>query len=374
MRIRTRITLWYGVLLLASLLVMGGGMYFELIVERRAAKAQGLPKERMEDEVVEVVLVYCIPSILITILGGWWVMRRSLAPLDALTQRAERIQLNNLREPLPDSGNGDEIDRLAAVLNGMTQRLDKSFLQMHEFALHASHEMKTPLAILHGEVELCLQDPAATRSQRETYSSLLDEIQRLIKIVSALAFLAKADAGQAVIQRESVDLEEMVRDAVADAEMLGRATHLRVVLTHSEPISILGDRHRLRQLLLNLTENAIKYNQTHGSMEFWLGNVGGRVELTVSNTGPGIPPDRLLRVFERFFRGDPAHSEEVDGCGLGLTIARSIVESHGGTITIASAPESLTVVTVRLPHLAPGAARTPALCASLTPPSEARRR
>ena len=142
MRIRTRITLWYGVLLLSSLLVMGGGMYFELIVERRAAKAQGLPKERMEDEVVEVVLVYCIPSILITILGGWWVMRRSLAPLDALTQRAERIQLNNLREPLPDSGNGDEIDRLAAVLNGMTQRLDKSFLQMHEFTLHASHANK----------------------------------------------------------------------------------------------------------------------------------------------------------------------------------------------------------------------------------------
>jgi signal transduction histidine kinase len=349
MKIRTRLTLWYGIVLVLSLLVMGGGMYFELIVERRAAKAHGRPQERMEDEMAEVILAYGLPCILVAIGGGWWIMRRCLAPLDRLAVRAEHLQLDNLREELPCSGNGDEIDRLGVVLNGMTKRLELSFLQMREFSIHASHEMKTPLAILQGEVELCMQDPEATTSQREAYSSLLDEIQRLTTIVTALAFLARVDAGQVQILQEHVKLDEVVRDAFDDAEMLGSSAQLRVSMNRCESVSIVGDRHRLRQLLLSLIENAIKYNTPHGSIEFSLTKPEHIAELAISNTGPGIPAEKLPRVFERFFRGNPAQVGEAEGCGLGLTIAQSIVHSHGGTIAIESTPTTLTIVTIRFP-------------------------
>lgn len=349
MKIRTRLTLWYVGVLLISLVIMGGGMYYELVVERRLIKAQGKHREPMEDEVAEVMLIYCVPSVLITIAGGWWMTKRSLAPLDALTQRAERLQVHTLREPLPYSGKGDEIDRLAAVLNSMTQRLEHSFLQMRDFSLHASHEMKTPLAVLHGEVEMCLQDPAATPDQKEAYLSLLDEIQRLTKIVSGLALLARADAGQSDSLKECVDLSAVVKDAVADAEMLGQALSLQIHLKHCEPVTLQGDRHRLRQLLLNLTENALKYNVSRGSIDYSLLQSKDEAVLTISNTGPGITADKLPRVFERFFRGDSAHSSEVEGCGLGLSIAQSIVQNHGGSIEITSTPNVMTTVSVRLP-------------------------
>lgn len=349
MKIRTRLTAWYGVVLVLSLLAMGGGMYFELIVERREAKAQGLPRERMEEEVAEVIFGYGFPCILIAVVGGWWIMRRCLAPLDQLAERAELINMDNLREDLPCSGNGDEIDRLGIVLNRMTKRLELSFLQMREFSIHASHEMKTPLAILQGEVELCMADPEATASQREAYLSLLDEIQRLTHIVTALAYLAKVDAGQVPNLKEQVRLEEVVQEAFEDAEMLGSSAHLQISMKRCEPISIIGDRHRLRQLLLNLVENAIKYNTPRGRIELSLTKLEHMAELAISNTGPGIPPEKLPRVFDRFFRGNPADLGEVEGCGLGLSIAESIVKSHCGTITIESTLNTITTVTVRFP-------------------------
>ncbi|MBL9166471.1 MAG: HAMP domain-containing protein [Verrucomicrobiales bacterium] len=349
MKIRTRLTVWYGVVLVLSLLAMGGGMYFELVVERREAKAHGLPKERMEEEVAEVIFGYGLPCILLAVVGGWWIMRRCLAPLDRLAERAELINMENLREVLPCSGNGDEIDRLGVVLNRMTKRLELSFLQMRDFSIHASHEMKTPLAILQGEVEMCMTDPEATPRQREAYLSLLDEIQRLTRIVTALAYLARVDAGQVPNVKEQVRLEEVVREAFEDAEMLGSSAHLRVSMKHCEPLSIVGDRHRLRQLLLNLVENAIKYNIAEGSIELSLTKLDQMAELAISNTGPGIPAEKLPRVFERFFRGSPADLGEVEGCGLGLSIAEAIVNSHCGTITIESTLNAITTVTVRFP-------------------------
>ncbi|MBI1839388.1 MAG: HAMP domain-containing protein, partial [Verrucomicrobia bacterium] len=132
MRIRARLTLWYAGVLLASVLLMAGGMYYELVVERRAAKAEHRRKDPMEDEVLEIVLIYCAPSLLVAVVGGWWLMRKALAPLDGLTRAAEQIHMHNLRERLPRSHTGDEVDRLAAVLNDMTQRLEGSFAQISE--------------------------------------------------------------------------------------------------------------------------------------------------------------------------------------------------------------------------------------------------
>ncbi|MGC3958246.1 MAG: HAMP domain-containing sensor histidine kinase [Verrucomicrobiota bacterium] len=181
------------------------------------------------------------------------------------------------------------------------------------------------------------------------FASQLDEVQRLSKIVEGLTLLAKADAGQVTLAHETIRLDELVRDCVADTEILGLAQNIKVMLTRCDVVTMRGNRHRLRQLLLNLTDNAIKYNQPDGSITLSLyGGLNGAV-LTISNSGKGISPATLPRVFDRFYRGDESHSNEIEGCGLGLSIAQWIVRAHGGNIHITSAPEQLTTVTVNLP-------------------------
>lgn len=261
----------------------------------------------------------------------------------------ERLHIHNLQEPLPRTGNGDEVDRLSEVLNATNARLEKAFNQIREFTLHASHELKTPLAILHGEIETALNDPATTVAQREAYASQLDEIQRLSKIVEGLTLLAKADAGQVVLAQEPVRLDELVRDSFADAQILAQPKQISVTLAACDEVMVRGDRHRLRQLLLNLTDNAIKYNQPDGRVDIALKRKDGTAELTIANTGLGIPAPILPRIFDRFYRGDESHNGEVEGCGLGLSIAQWIVKAHGGDIQITSAPERLTTVSVKLP-------------------------
>jgi signal transduction histidine kinase len=167
--------------------------------------------------------------------------------------------------------------------------------------------------------------------------------------VDGLTLLAKADAGQIALAMEPVSLGELVRDNFADAQILAEPQSVQVELAACEEITVLGDRHRLRQLLLNLADNAVKYNQLQGRVTMGLRRAGNFAEFTIANTGAGIPPEILPRVFDRFFRGDPAHSQTVDGCGLGLSIAQWIVSAHNGTIKIESAAMKPTTVTVRLP-------------------------
>jgi signal transduction histidine kinase len=167
--------------------------------------------------------------------------------------------------------------------------------------------------------------------------------------VDGLTLLAKADAGQITLAMEPVRLDELVRDNFADAQILAEPQNIKVELQNCEEITIRGDRHRLRQLLLNLADNAVKYNQPQGRVTMRLRRDGNFAEFTVANTGPGIPTEILPRVFDRFFRGDPAHSQTVDGCGLGLSIAQWIVHAHHGTIRIESETMKPTTVTVRLP-------------------------
>lgn len=349
MTIRARLTYWYAGVTLASILLMAAVMYYEFVIEATAVAAAHQPKEPMEEEIGEVVFFYGVPSALLIVFGGWWLLRKALAPLDDLASAAEQLHIHNLREPLPRTGNGDEVDRLTEVLNAKNARLEKAFNQIREFTLHASHELKTPLAILHGEIETALNDPAATAAQRETYASQLDEIQRLGKIVEGLTLLAKADAGQVVLAREPVRLDELVRDSFADAQILAHPKQINVTLGDCAEVMVSGDRHRLRQLLLNLSENAIKYNHPDGRVDIALKRNGGAAEFTIVNTGQGIPASVLPRIFDRFFRGDESRSREVEGCGLGLSIAQWIVKAHDGDIQIASVPDRLTTVSVKLP-------------------------
>ena len=194
-----------------------------------------------------------------------------------------------------------------------------------------------------------MNDAATTRAQREALASHLDEIQRLSRIVEGLTLLAKADAGQVRLAQEPVRLDELVLDSFADAQILAHPRKIRVDLTACDEVVVQGDRHRLRQLLLNLTDNAIKYNQPGGMVAMELRRNGKVAQFRVANTGAGIAPALLPRVFDRFFRGEPSHNSAIEGCGLGLSIAQWIVKAHGGNIQLACEPGKLTTVAVDLP-------------------------
>jgi signal transduction histidine kinase len=203
--------------------------------------------------------------------------------------------------------------------------------------------------VMQGELETACREEALPDAQRERLLSQLDEVQRLGKIVDGLSLLTKADAGQVQLALEPVPMDVLVREAVEDAQHLAHGHDVQVDLTACDALWVQGDRHRLRQVLLNLTDNAVKYNRASGTVTVALRRTDGSAELVIANTGPGIPKDVQPRVFERFFRGDASHATTVEGCGLGLSIAQWIVRAHGGTIQVDSEEGGLTRLTVRLP-------------------------
>jgi len=352
MKIRTRLNLWYTAILCGvAFAVIGAAVYHELVIETRPHHHHGSKREAELDseDLIDILTWTVTPAILLGVVGGWWLMRRALAPVADLTQAVKKINDHNLSQPLPCSGNGDELDQLTEGFNAMTARLDGAFQRIREFTLHASHELKTPLTILRGELETALHDEPASAAQRERLASQIDEIERLAKIVDGLTLLTKADAGQIALKCEPVRLDELVRECVADAKILAQPQSVEVHLDSCDEITVAGDRHRLRQLLLNLADNAVKYNQPGGRIHFSLRRDGPSATLQISNTGAGLAPDLQARVFERFFRGDASHNSAIEGCGLGLSIAQWIVQAHRGAIQFASQPNELTTVTVRLP-------------------------
>jgi len=351
MTIRARLTMWYAGILFGSVLLITGLAYHEFAQDRKESRAAHGRQEEDDgwEDVVQIILSCGIPAATVGLAGGWWLMRKAMSPVTALTQAAARVHERNLSGQLPRTGNGDEVDQLTEVFNSMIARLDNSFNRIREFTLHASHELKTPLTVMHGELETALRDEHNNPATHERLLSQLDEIQRLSKIVDGLSLLTKADAGLVSLKQEPLQLDELVRDSFADAQILARPRAVRVELGRCEAAPLQGDRHRLRQLLLNLTDNAIKYNQPNGTVTIDLHRSNGVAELQIANTGPGIPTGLQPRVFDRFFRGDASHGNAGDWCGLGLSIAQWIVTAHGGSIQIASQPEKLTTATVRLP-------------------------
>lgn len=366
MTIRARLTLWYAGVFFVSALVIGCVAYNELVVEKRlqlrrllaekegdqtaAALLAKLEKqEPATEDLLDIGLWFGLPAVLLAIGGGWFLTRTALVPIAALSQAAARVNEHHLRETLPRSGSGDELDRLTETFNAMTARLDGSFQRIREFTLHASHELKTPLTVLRGEIEAALDDPALPPAHRERCTTQLEEVGRLTQIVDGLTLLTKADAGQIMLAREPVRLDDLLRDTLADAQILAAPRQVQVALGACELATATGDRNRLRQLLLNLADNAVKYNHPGGTVNFNLRAGKDRAEVTVANTGPGVPPEQQARVFDRFFRGDTSHNLDTEGCGLGLSLAQWIAVAHGGSIHLTSEPGKLTTVTVRLP-------------------------
>lgn len=289
----------------------------------------------------------CSPVLLLAVASGWYT-RRTLSPIVTLTQAAERIREDNLHEEIPVMGDGDEIARLASVLNDMKRRLDGSFQKIREFTLHASHELKTPLTILMAGFEKALLDPELPDTHRDRLLNWLDELERLNRIVTGLTLLTKGDAHQVELNLEKQDLAELVADSASEAEILGQSLGLTVTVHVPATCLVVADRHCLRQLLLNVTDNAVKYNREGGYVEYRVFTEGDQACVDIRSGGRGIDAEELPQIFNRFFRSSTSRGTVSTGCGLGLSIAKWIAEEHGGTLTAASAPDN-TVLSLRLP-------------------------
>jgi signal transduction histidine kinase len=241
------------------------------------------------------------------------------------------------------------VDRLAAAFNATAERLEQSFLQLRTFTLDVSHELKTPLTIMRAQLETLLHSGNFTPAQGDSLHATLEEIERLARIVDGITLLTKADVGLVRLTCEPVALEELLRECEEDAVVLAQPQGIEVTLERCAAVTIFGDRHRLRQVLLNLTDNATKYNRPGGRVTLSLERAPGEAVLTVGNTGLQIPVELQARAFQRFVRGDGENKPVgAEGSGLGLAICKWIVEAHGGSIRLASAPD-WTSVTVRLP-------------------------
>ena len=352
-----RILLFYCATLAASLLIVGLVSWIEFHNQIERVREGGIEAVTEQDgpleEAIEIVVYAGLPAVTLGLVSGYFLMRRALSPIRALTEALEKTEVANLADPVPRSGNGDELDRMAVVFNQMKKRLGASFTQAREFTLHASHELKTPLTILHGTLEQMLERETAESEQAEKIASMIEEVQRLTRIVAQLAFLARADAGQMGMRTADVAFDDLVRELAEETAILADPREISVTLEKCEPCIIAADRMRLRQLLLNLADNAVKHNFDGGTVTICLECAERGALFQIENTGPGLPANALDRVFERFYRGDSAHGSETEGSGLGLSIAKSIVEAHGGTIEFTNDGNGRSQAKVLLPTKSP---------------------
>lgn len=349
MSIARRLATIYAWISVACLVLVGWLAYREFIAEPAEFAAMGLTDVH-KDTQAELATVGFLALIPLLLGLGWWWMRRAFAPLGALAAALDAAQPHSLPQRLPRTMTGDEVDKLAAAFNDMTARLHESFQQIREFTLHASHELKTPLTVMRVQLETRLQDTKSLSPEDiEWLECELNEVLRLSNIVDSLTLLSKGEAGQVKLERKPVRLDELVRESFDDAKVLAEAQDVKVQLGDCDVVEFSGDRHRLRQLLLNLADNAVKYNRPGGSVAMALRRHNGSAEIEITNTGEGISPELQPRVFDRFVRGDEARSRAIEGCGLGLSICKWIVQSHGGTIQLASDATRKTTALVRLP-------------------------
>lgn len=283
---------------------------------------------------------------------GYALASRALRPLTAMIDEVEAItDGRTLHRRLPTPRDMDEVGRMATTLNAMLSRLEQSFAVLRRFTADASHELKTPLTVLRAGVERALTTAEIPPETLVVLEETLLEINRTTDLVEALLTLARADEGRAPLDREPLDLRAVLDDVTETAGILAERANVELEVTRpAGPVEIRGDRGRLRQLLLNLLENAFKYTARGGKVSLGLSDKGHHAELTVGDTGIGIAPGDLPHVFDRFWRADTARTRTVGGgSGLGLAISKWIVEAHGGTITVGSRPRRGTTFRIRLP-------------------------
>jgi heavy metal sensor kinase len=281
--------------------------------------------------------------------GGYWLVKRALAPVDRIAASAERIGSHNLSERLPVARTGDELERLSVALNHMIERLEEAFQHSRRFVADASHELRTPLTVLRGELESLAQAPRPGLEWRERIGSALEEVERLVNIVEGLFAISRLDTGEAQAEWVKFDLARLAAATTDQMSLLAEDKNIALNCVAAKEVWVEGDRARMKQVVVNLLDNAIKYTPQGGKVALTVSSQDSKALLEVVDNGVGIPSEALPRVFERFYRVDQARSREQGGAGLGLSIAKSICTAHHGRVEAFSAPQQGSVFRVELP-------------------------
>ena len=321
-----------------------GNPYVTLIL----AADMGEFKDRMAT--LRNTYLVALAVVLLLVAGSaWLVAKRALRPVAMLSQTVEQVTAQGLNQRIPTMIHEQEFNRLVTVFNEMLARLETSFQQATRFSADASHELKTPLARLQMELEQALENASSDSPQQEIYSSLLDEISRLKAIVQKLLLLSLADAGHLQLQLQPLDLSAMLANVVEDCQAQTEAIKIQSQIPPD--IHVNADPDLLEQALQNLASNAVKYNHDGGVVQFELQLETDQVLIRVTNTGSQIPIADRDRIFERFYRADPARSGQVEGTGLGLSLAREIIRAHGGDLSLEASDDHFTRFAIKLPAL-----------------------
>jgi heavy metal sensor kinase len=280
--------------------------------------------------------------------GGWWLSTRAIRPVEEISAAASRISAGNLSERIAGADPESELGRLAGVLNSTFARLETAFAQQAQFTADASHELRTPLAILISEAQTTLARERSAAEYRETIEASLDTAQQMRRLTESLLELARLDASQEPLQRESVDVAEVARACVEKIRPLAKQSGVEIDCK-LERAETLGHSGHLGQVLTNLLANAIHYNKPNGEVRVRTAVEGGVVLVTVADTGIGIGAEDIPHIFQRFYRADKSRARAQGRVGLGLAICKAMVEAHGGSIEVSSKPEAGTTFSVRLP-------------------------
>lgn len=310
------------------------------------------PLDKLEGEIGRMrnIILFGLPAALaLTALGGFFLARKSLAPIVTISEQAEHIGAQNLHERLRVRNPDDELGRLAEVFNALLSRLDTSFRVMREFMADASHELRTPITIIHGEAEVSLSQNLTSGEYRQSLGVIRDQSRRMAHIVSDMLALARADSGEHRLRVEELYLNDLVEECCRAAKSLALKKGLRLNYKLDEDISLRGDEELLKRMVVNLLDNAIRYTPAEGSVYVTLTTEQSRARLVVADTGIGIPPESVGRVCDRFYRVDDTRARASGGSGLGLSIVKLAAESHGGSVDLISQPGHGSTFTVFLP-------------------------
>ena len=349
--IRVRLTAWYMAVLALMLVVYATATFLAVRhefreqleqevhehVEAASPEPQAALEARVQQQLREILVVLVLGLPLIVALagfGGYVLARRALSPIDDLAGEARRITAERLHERLSVPNAHDEIGQLASVINDTFARLESSFEQLRRFTADASHELRTPLAVIRGIGENALRETRTLPEYKDAMGSMLEEVDRLTRLVDTLLKLSRGDAGTIRLSRDVLNLGDLTRDVVSSLGILAEERQQRLQVLAVENVRVSADRLVLRDAITNLIDNAIKYGPLRSTIDVRVGADSDQATVSVTDEGPGIPAEHRDRVFDRFYRVDEGRSRDMGGTGLGLAIAKWAVEANGGQISV----------------------------------------